>query len=369
MKIITKYLMREVYTNMLATIMVLLLIFASNVLVRLLHDAAGGALSSKVIITILFLQLPILSAILFPASLFLGVLFAYGRLYAESEMVIFTACGISPGRLLRITLIFSSWVVILVAVLSFVVNPKIYKYSDHIKSGATATILEGVKAKHFNEIAQGKWIFYVEDISSDKKHFHHVFAAEQPTKKNYTNNDLLGALTATSAYQKIDKKSGDLYLVLVDGYRYLGVPGHKDYEVIKYHEYGIQIKQQASNWYRDESSKSTLNLWQTRGENLVAAELQWRLALPLSVLLLVLVGVPLSRINPKHGRYAKAVPAILLYIIYANFLFLARAWLRRGILTPIVGMWWVHGFMFIVALWLLGKQLGWRKSLVGVNRS
>lgn len=357
--------MREVYASMLATMVVLLLIFLSNVLVRIMHSAASGVLSGNAVKMLLLLQLPLLSAVILPASLFLGILFAYGRLYADSEMIIFTACGLNPRRLLTTTLIFSGVVMILVAVLSLWINPKVYKYSDHITSGATSSSFELIKANQFNELAQGEWVFYVGSVSKDKKCFFDIFAAQQPDTQNSAFNSNLCAVTAKSAYQKIDPNTGDLYMVLVDGYRYVGVPGQKDYEVMKYKEYGIQIKQDAVVWHKDESSMSTLRLWNDRKNNLAAAELQWRISLPLSALILTLVATPLSRVQPKRGRYAKLAPAVLLYIIYANFLFLAKAWIKSGVLTSVLGMWWVHGLMLGLAIFLIGRELGWWRRACG----
>lgn len=362
MKIVTRYLAREVYTSMLAAIIVLLFIFLSNQFVRYMHSAASGVLSGKAVKILLLLQLPILSSVLLPASLFLGILLAYGRLYADSEMTIFSACGVNPQYLLVTTLKFSAVVMLLVATLSLWLNPKIYKYSDHLTSGVTSNNLEMIKPNSFNLIANGQWVFYVEKIAADKKHFYDVFAAQQPSAKDDGAGSSLCVVVAKSAHKKIDPDTGDLYMVLVDGYRYLGTPGEKDYEVIKYNEYGFQLKQ-AGAWRGDASSQSTVKLWRERHNVLAAAELQWRISLPLSALILALLATPLSRVKPKRGRYAKLAPAILLYVIYANFLFLAKAWIKRGVLVPTLGMWWVHGLMVLFAIFLIGKQIGWWRIL------
>ena len=359
MKIVTRYLMREVYTAMLASMVVLLFIFLSNILVRFMHSAANGVLTGSVIKLLVLLQLPILTAVLLPASLFLGVMLAYGRLYADSEMTVLAVCGMNPRRLLTTNMIFALIVAILVGVLSLWLNPRVYKYSDRITSGATSNNMDMVKANHFNELAQGKWIFYVDTVSEDKKQFYNVFAAEQPSADAQKDNSGLRVVTAKRAYQKKDHDTGISYLVLLDGYRYIGKPGEKDYEVIKYGEYGLQIPQETKAWNRDESSISTIKLWHNYHDKLSAAELQWRLSLPLSVLLLVLIATPLSRIRPRNGRYARLAPAVLLYIIYINFLFLSRSWVKRGFLSPDLGIWWVHGLMLVLAIFLIGKQVGW----------
>jgi lipopolysaccharide export system permease protein len=356
--------MREVYTSMLVAMVVLLFIFLSNLLVRFMHSAASGILSGTAVKLLLLLQIPILSAILLPASLFIGILLAYGRLYADSEMIIFSVCGMNPKRLLKTTLFFSAVTTIFVAILSLWVNPKVYRYTDHIMKGATPNNLEMIKPNRFNEISKdGRWVFYVGSVSSDQQYFYDIFAAEEAVVHNNVSKYNSAVVTAKSAYKKIDQKTGDSYIVLVDGYRYLGRPGQNDYEVIKYNEYGIQIKQEAPAWHGDESSVPTLKLIGSNKNNFEHAELAWRISFPISSLLLTLLATPLSRVQPRRGRYAKLAPAILLYIIYANLLFLTKAWIRRGLLSPIIGMWWVHGLMFVVAIVLIGRDLGWWQSL------
>lgn len=359
MKIVTRYLMREVYSAMLASIVVLLFIFLSNVLVRYMHSAASGVLSGEAVKILMLLQIPILAAILLPASLFLGILLAYGRLYADSEMTVFTVCGMDPRRLLTTNIMLATGVILLVAILSLWVNPQVYKYSDHITSGATSTALDIIKPNHFNdEIAKG-WVFYIESISPDKKYFYNVFAAEQPDSQTHVAGTNLCVLMAKGAYQKVDPDTGDAYIILKDGYRYVGSPGQRDYEVISYGEYGIKIPHDVKPWHSDESSVPTTNLLISYQNKLAAAELQWRISLPLSALILTLIGTTLSKVRSKRGRYAQLAPAVLLYVIYANFLFLARAWIKRGVLPPWIGMWWVHGLMLILAIFLIGRQLGW----------
>lgn len=99
---------------------------------------------------------------------------------------------------------------------------------------------------------------------------------------------------------------------------------------------------------------STVSLLPYNNENVAkAAELQWRLSVPLMVFTLTLVAVPLSRINPRSGKYAKLLPAIIIYIVYANLLFIARDFMISGKTPQWIGLWWVHliiaGFgMFLI---------------------
>lgn len=353
MQIINKYLAREVYTTMLVVLVVLLAILMSQQFVRFMQMAATGSFPGAGIEILLLLQLPILSAVLLPASLFLGILLAYGRLYADSEMTILIACGVSPSKLLKITFGFSAIMMVVVALLSLWINPIIYHYSDSILSGAVAkSITDMARPNSFVPLADGKMIFYVDSTLKDKdgQKFSQIFAAEQL--------DANSLVTAKSAYQKVDPKTGDLYIVLIDGYRYTGKPGQKDYEVIKYDEYAVRLPQNSVKKATGESSKTMSELWQNRHDSESCAEIHWRIALPLSALILTILSIPLSRIKPRHGRYAKLVPAILLYVTYANFLFLAKTWLKNGTLPLFLGMWWVHLLMLAIAFFLFTRQKG-----------
>lgn len=346
--VISRYLAKEVYTMLLATVVVLLLIFLSQQFVRYMHFAASGAISSHVVGLLLLLQLPPLLSMLLPLSLFLAILVAYGRLYADNEMTVMIACGVSSKRILFTTLIFSLIAVAIVAGLSLWINPRVYNYSDRILSANNSSPLDLILPNSFNLIANGKWVFYVGETSRNKKILSNIFAAEQPdTAALISGNATLGVVAAKNAYQYVDKKSGDIFLVLTNGYRYNGKPGQNDYQIIKYDEYGVRVQQKSDNWRPNASALSTAKLWKKHDDKSAAAELQWRISMPLSVIVLVFLGTILSRVKPRHGRYAQLMPAIMCYIVYANFLFLARAWINKGILSPIIGMWWVHILMLL----------------------
>ena len=81
--------------------------------------------------------------------------------------------------------------------------------------------------------------------------------------------------------------------------------------------------------------------------------LQWRLSMPLLVMIVALLAVPLSRTQPRRGRYAKMIPAILLYVIYLVACNAARGMLDEGKAPTPWLLWYVHGAFFSVAVLLL----------------
>ena len=77
------------------------------------------------------------------------------------------------------------------------------------------------------------------------------------------------------------------------------------------------------------------------------------------------IAVPLSYTSPRQGRYARMFSAMLIFLIYSNFLNVARSWLEKGQVPPALGLWWVHGVMLLVAvvLWQIrgGSGLALRR--------
>lgn len=120
--------------------------------------------------------------------------------------------------------------------------------------------------------------------------------------------------------------------------------------MIQYQEYGVLITKETQTKSGWPSNASTKKLWPQRNNRKAAAELHWRMAMPVSVLVLALLAFPLSRVNPRRGKFTQLLPAILIYIIYGNLLFLGKAWIFKGTINFNLGLWWVHGMMLLIAL-------------------
>jgi lipopolysaccharide export system permease protein len=72
------------------------------------------------------------------------------------------------------------------------------------------------------------------------------------------------------------------------------------------------------------------------------AEFHWRLAIPMMGIVMALIGVPLARLKPRQGRYARVAFAILVFYVYIQLAIAGRFWLERGLTPGWLGLWWVH---------------------------
>lgn len=357
--IVFRYLSKEILMTFFAVTLVLLLIFLSTQLVHYLGFAATGHISGKVLWGVMLIEIPHLLVLLMPLCFFLAILLAYGRLYVDGEMGALMSCGLSQWRLLKMTVVLSLLATVLVGFLSLVLNPRILAYRNYLLANeSTETLLASVLPGRFQQLPGGQGRFlYVEKMSRDKKNLENVFLAEQYPEENSIPKQSI--LLAKNGQQEYDNHSHHKFLVLYDGYRYLGIPGQKEYQIIHFKSLGIRLDTQYNQLVPEEQeAMSTAALWKNAGRaNL--AELQWRISLPLSVIVLSLLAFSLSEVKPRQGRYAKLIPAILIYTIYANLLFVGRSWVSRGMIPPVIGMWWVHGILLLLIAFFFSNPY-WR---------
>ncbi len=70
-------------------------------------------------------------------------------------------------------------------------------------------------------------------------------------------------------------------------------------------------------------------------------------------LLLGILAVPLSKLRPRQGRYARVGYGVVLYALYANLLIAGRTLLEQDRMPAALGLWWVHGSVLALALLFL----------------
>ena len=158
------------------------------------------------------------------------------------------------------------------------------------------------------------------------------------------------------------------YFVLHDGKRYEGIPGTSEFRVTEFVEHGIPYQLPGVEEPELEpQSMKTIDLIASSDPEQVA-EFHFRLGVPISTLILAIIAVPLSRTQPRQGRYGRLAVGLLVIIIYFNLMTAAQAWLENGVVPGSVGLWWVHGLMFVFALILLGAQNRVFKRLLSIGR-
>lgn len=359
--ILFRYLAREMLQSMVAVSLVLLVVILSGRFVRYLAEAAAGKLDASVVFALLGFRLPGFLELILPLGLFIAILLAFGRLYVDSEMTVLSACGVSQGAILRYSLVCGLGVATLVAFFSLYLSPiGARAASDLLTAQRNRTEFETLKPGRFHHLSNRAGVAYVQEVEDGGKTLHQVFLAGKDQGR-----DALSVMTAKTGTTVIDEASGKRYLVLGQGIQYRGSPGQADYEVVEFGSYQQYVPQPSVDAKPKKPSDmlNTLQLLKAT-DNEARATLQWRLSMPVLVLIVVGLAVPLARTQPRSGRYVKLIPAILLYVIYLVIANAARGAMESGKSPVPYLLWWVHAAFALLA-WVLfdpKRLLVWRSS-------
>jgi len=334
--IIIRYLVRETLKSQLAILFILLLIFFCQKLVRILGAAVDGEVPTNLVLTLLGLGVPEMAQLILPLSLFLAILMTLGRLYTESEITVMHACGLSKAVLVKAAMILMLFTSIVAAINVIWLGPWSSRYQDQVTQNAKANPgAAAMAAGQFQTSSDGNNVLFVEDVKGN--HFGHVFLAQLRPKGNARPSVVL----ADSGHMQ-QEKDGSQIVTLDKGTRFEGTALLRDFRITDFTNYQAYIGYKQATLDPNDVDQAPLSTLYANNTPEFKAEFHWRLTLVFSVLVMALMVVPLSVVNPRQGRVLSMLPAMLLYLIF----FLLQSSLRssgaKGRLDPAIWMWVVN---------------------------
>jgi lipopolysaccharide export system permease protein len=252
----------------------------------------------------------------------------------------------------------------IVAALNLSLNPYLLSYRNQLLTQTgTAVELQTVRPGSFQQTNGGHRIIYVESVAADRQSVKNIFMAQTNQQGLASEITPWTILSANSGYQTINPVTKEAFFVAVNGKRYQGTPGQTEYYITQFANYGVRIDLNTTAVNNQQDAMSSLTLWQASKANKPSyfSELQWRLSAPISILLLALLAIPLSRVNPRRGKYIHILPAIVIYIMYLNLLLVGRNWIENGGISYRWGLWWIHGLLLVAIALAWCYALGWNR--------
>jgi lipopolysaccharide export system permease protein len=200
----------------------------------------------------------------------------------------------------------------------------------------------------FRESNRGDRVFFVEAVSGAEKLVANVFVSS-------VQHNRQGVMVAAQGYTET-ATNGDRFLVLKNGRRYEGEPGKAVYKIYEFERYAMRIGLSEARRAPTEKSVPTVELVRdlTR-RNL--GELSFRIGIPIGALILALLAIPLSFVNPRAGRSMNLLLALLVYMSYSNMLSIAQASISQSRISFAAGVLGVHALMFLLLLLLFYRRL------------
>ena len=333
-----------------AVFMTLFAIALTTRLIRLLGEAAGGKIPSDAVIAFLgFFALGALPVLL-SLTMFIAVLLTLSRSWHDSEMVIWFGAGLSLTAWLRPVLTFALPQVVVITVLSLFIAPWAAQMGQQYQSRVAARDdVSRVSPGVFGETTNKERVFFVESSSADAKTVQNVFVSSVQQNKTGVSMSRSGFTEAAP--------NGDRFIVLENGTRYEGTPGEGEYRVTQFDRYAARIESA-------ESGDPVLTQKQLPTHELVMnpsnpnlGELVWRLGIPISALVLVLLAIPISFVNPRAGRSANLLFALFTYVVYSNMISVSQARVAQGRLDFSVGWWVVHAGMALLLVLMFAQRM------------
>lgn len=350
-------LVREFAGTGLLVSSVLLGIVVFTQLIRLLGESVSGLLAVDGVLAMLGFSAINYLPVLLSISLFLSVLLTLTRSYRDSEMVVWFSTGIGLTRWMRPVLGYAIPVTAVIALLSLVLSPWALTKADEFKRRLDSRDdVSAATPGAFRESKLSDRVFFLEEVDSEKKRVGNIFVQSVQNGKD-------GTMVAKEGYQET-AANGDRFLVLLNGTRYEGVPGQADFKIVEFERYAMRIepaelRQELPNL----KAYSTLYLLRNPTPwNL--AELEWRIGLPLSALILALLAIPMSYVNPRAGRSLNMIIAVVIYMFYNNMISVTNSWVGRGKLDAATGLWGIHLLMLVVLVVLFyhrSSSSAWRR--------
>jgi lipopolysaccharide export system permease protein len=352
LRIIDRYLLRELAFGCFASTVVLLVVTLGGTITDVLSKVARGRLPGNLVFEILGLRTLDALTVLVPLAVFIGVLLAYGRLWRDNEMAVLQGAGMPLTNLLRPLAWLAVPVILLVAMISFWLAPAAIRLSHGLVEEANRSlVVAGLEAGRFVQLPGRGGVIYVGAMNDKGSQFERMFVETERPDGEDTRIDVI---TAERGELRRESDGEGRFLALKDGFRVEGRIGHDDFRLLRFKGNDIALAQSASD-DTPEALKRAAPLPELLASNepLQRAEVHWRLAAPLSIVILAMLAVPLSRTRPREARYASLLVALLCYLIYLGWLGVARSMIEQGRIPLFLGLWWVHLPAAAVALWLL----------------
>ncbi|HXY15016.1 MAG TPA: LptF/LptG family permease [Terriglobales bacterium] len=362
MRILTRYILREVTGHALIGVVVFSFILFTRDLGQILELVVRNSAPLPSVAQVFFFIIPLTLTFSIPAGVLIGILVGLSRLAADSEITAMRASGLGIWTFLRVISIFAVVAWLLALANGVYLAPRsqaaMTRLQDRLKSSQASF---EVQPRVFYE-GFPRLVLYVENVkpAQGAAIWNGVFIAD---------TSVPAAPRITLAKQGILVSEGPnaLHLHLTDGETHETVPNEPNhYQVSTFEQTDLPITLPEADAGKSQeppplSQISTVDLWRlasdrnnpTRRWDLI--EFHRRFALPTSCLVLALVGVPFGLSAKKGGKSTGFVLTILLVFAYYSASLVGVALARQGKLSPPLGAWMADILFFVGGVILLWR--------------
>ena len=330
--------------------MTLFAIALTTRLIRLLGQAAGGQIPTDAVIAFLgFFALGTLPVLL-SLTMFISVLLTLTRSWRDSEMVIWFSSGLPLTAWLKPVMLFALPQVAVIAALSLIISPWAAQMgAQYVTRLEARDDVSRINPGVFGETGNKERVYFVESMSGDATTVQNVFVSSVQQQKSGVSMSRVGR-TETAP-------NGDRFIVLENGRRYEGAPGDEQYRVTEFQRYAARIETAESKQPQLSTKSMTTAQLLANPIPVNLGEVLWRVGIPVSAAILVLLAIPMSFVNPRAGRSVNLLFALFTYIVYSNLLSVSQARVSQARMEFGIGLWLVHALMIALLVFMFARRM------------
>jgi len=350
--ILFRHVLREVGIAFIGVALVLLALIVTNQLAFVLGRVAEGQVPGALVLELVRLSVTENASVILPISLLLGITVALGRLYHDSEMVAAQACGMGPSTVYAAAGVVTLATAALSAWLGFFAGPEGARRSFEIRSESLRTALvRGLAPGEFRSLGNGAVLYFREQDEGGR--LRDVFFERRVARGAGTDGGQLEVVLADSARYALAPDGSLAAVVLQDGRRYEGLPGGGAWRRMQFREQTVPVRAPETSAPKPRPDMQPFGALRSSDDPRYQAELHWRIATVVITLVLGALAIPIARLRPRQGRYARVIWGVLLYAVYANLLISGRTLIEKGTVPAWLGLWWVHALVAILGLGII----------------
>src|SRR5579863_2473307 len=384
MRILTRYILREVSSHALIGAAIFTFVLFTRDLGRILELVVRASATLPSIAEIFFYTLPLALTYTIPMSVLVGILIGLSRLAADSEITAMRASGMGVWSFGRVLAIFVAGAWGLALINGLYLAPwslgSLGRLEDQLKGSQVSF---EVRPRVFYE-GFPKIVLYVQDVHSAQGGavWDGVFLADISDASN-------PRITLAREGIMVPEGQDRLHLHLTEGSTHETDPKEADkYQISTFEETDIPIELPSSESKGEEQIPvKAIGTWalRDRAASVDPVSARWyliefhnRFALPTACLVLAMVGIPLGLSSKKSGKSGGFVLTIVLVFVYYFVSLIGVSLAKQGKLSPAFGAWLANLVFFAAALFLLWQaerrpfalsalKLPWRRDPVPTN--
>lgn len=359
LKELDKYILAQIIEMFLMGVFVFTaIIFASDTFITLIKQISKYGIPFKVALIMIILNLPSVFVMTIPMGVLLSTVMTLNRLCLASEITVMRSCGIGLNRIAKPIFIFA----LVMALASFFINETIVP----------------IATKQSKDLAL--WAFGQKNIPNGKQNFVFKEVGEKGLKRlfyvghckdNILNNISVLDISKEGTIQVLQAKTGS---TSPEGWKFdqgavytisdKGKILNTTFFEHSLAQFGTDLSKELQKNVAKEQNFIQLVKYLATNKDIeiekrrsMQIELHEKIALPITTLVFVLIGVPLS-ITPPRVRYNRG---FLFSILIIFFYYLVRAlsvsFGETGALTPFIATWLPNILIAICGAWLYYKKV------------